>query len=413
MKCLWVVGGGIESLPGIEKAQNMGIYVVVSDLNPHAPASEIADDFVVADTYSAIDTIDAALKFKSPSGKIDGVISFAADVPLTLAKFSLKFGLVGQSENTALLASNKVLMKKALKNAGVNIPWFQEIHSLEELVKALEGRASRHVLKPVDSRGARGVIQILPGANLKQTFEYSVSFSPSSTLILEEYISGPQVSTESIMHRGVGWNVGFADRNYSDSEKWFPSIIEDGGSQPSFLGKRAREAIFAEVTAGAHALGLVEGTYKGDMVFSNGKPYVIEIATRLSGGWFSSIQIPLSTSVPFLEIAIRQALNEELPVFGRKIRRRRAVAIRYLFCESSELLRNNGTLNVPLNRYLIRSQISFEGEAKGGPITSHVDRLGFVITRGLTRKHAIKQATKMIEEIKSQLSVEKSLLPKT
>jgi len=406
MKCLWVVGGGIESIPGILTAQRLGIFVVVSDLNPSAPAKELANFSVVADTYSPIDTIEAALDFSSSTRKIDGVIAFAADVPQTLAAFSAKFGLVGQSEQTALLTSNKLLMKRALRSAGINVPWFHSIDSHNDLTEALERRQGKHILKPVDSRGSRGVIQVLPKSNLKAAFDYSISFSPSRKLILEEFLTGPQVSTESVMHSGVGWNLGFADRNYSELERWYPSVIEDGGSQPSTLSRKIQKSIFEEVTAGAHALGLEEGTYKGDMVWHNGQPYVIEIATRLSGGWFSSIQIPYSTSVPLLEIAIRQALNEEIPDFGRKIKKRKAVAIRYLFSDVGEILQNSSDFVTPKSRFLIKSEISFQGKSSGEPLKSHVDRLGFVITRGFSRKHAIRQAEQLIRQIKSQLASE-------
>jgi biotin carboxylase len=406
MKVLWVIGGGVESIPGILTAQNLGIYVVVSDLNPNAPAKECANFFLVADTYSPIQTIEAASSFVSPTGKIDGVIAFAADVPQTLAAFSAKFGLVGQSEQTARLASNKVLMKNALKSAGISIPWFHPIESHDSLAVTLERRHGKHILKPVDSRGSRGVIQVLPESDLKAAFDYSISFSPSRKLILEEFLTGPQVSTESIMHSGVGWNIGLADRNYSQIERWYPSVIEDGGSQPSILSQKIQKSIFKEVTAGAHALGLVEGTYKGDMVWHNGRAYVIEIATRLSGGWFSSIQIPYSTSVPFLELAIRQALNEELPGFGRKITKRKAVAIRYLFSDTGKSFENNGGFIPPKSRFLLKSEISFEGKSSGEPPKSHVDRLGFVIARGFSRKHAIRQAERLVRQIKSQLAIE-------
>ena len=45
------VGGGIETVPGIEIAKSMGLFVVVSDMSPDAPCVEIADHFLLADTY--------------------------------------------------------------------------------------------------------------------------------------------------------------------------------------------------------------------------------------------------------------------------------------------------------------------------------------------------------------------------
>ena len=43
MKCLWIVGGGIEAVPSVRRAKQMGLFVVVADGNPAAPAFALAD----------------------------------------------------------------------------------------------------------------------------------------------------------------------------------------------------------------------------------------------------------------------------------------------------------------------------------------------------------------------------------
>jgi biotin carboxylase len=57
----------------------------------------------------------------------------------------------------------------------------------------------------------------------------------------------------------------------------------------------------------------VNGTVKGDIVVHQGEPYVIELAARLSGGFFCTREIPLNTGVDFIGAAIRLALGEEVP----------------------------------------------------------------------------------------------------
>src|SRR6202023_1574351 len=47
-KTLLVVGGGIEAIPGLQKAKSLGLYVVVSDANPEAPGFRSADDCIIA-----------------------------------------------------------------------------------------------------------------------------------------------------------------------------------------------------------------------------------------------------------------------------------------------------------------------------------------------------------------------------
>ena len=40
-------------------------------------------------------------------------------------------------------------------------------------------------------------------------------------------------------------------------------------------------------------MGVTDGTVKGDIVVHKGEPYVIELAARLSGGFFCTREIPL------------------------------------------------------------------------------------------------------------------------
>ena len=43
MKTIWVVGGGIESIPGLVLAKKMGLMVVVSDGTLDAPGNQFAN----------------------------------------------------------------------------------------------------------------------------------------------------------------------------------------------------------------------------------------------------------------------------------------------------------------------------------------------------------------------------------
>jgi biotin carboxylase len=152
-------------------------------------------------------------------------------------------------------------------------------------------------------------------------------------------------------------------------------------------------------------MGLTDGIFKGDMVLHRGSPYVIEVATRLSGGWFSSIQIPASTSIPFVRNAIMQALGEEIPNFGESIRRRRPVAIRYLMANPGDSLKLSSNFKFPSNRFLVEAMLLKEGFVQESKLESHTDRLGFVISRGLTRRHAIWNANRLIKQVKRKVSI--------
>jgi biotin carboxylase len=403
MKTLWVVGGGTEAVPGIKVAKSMGLMVALSDGNTQAPGRDFADYFYCADTYSLKKTLDAIKVHTEKIKAIDGIIALAADVPSTIAFVCHALKLPGQSMETAKFSSNKLLMKEKFLQQNLQIPWFHKISSLLELQTLINSREGIHVLKPVDSRGARGVLQIDQKSNLEWCFGESLQYSPSKTLILEEFIDGPQVSTESLVQNGDVWNIGFADRNYANTKDYAPFFIEDGGTQPSVLNKKSQAAIFDLAAAAGKALGLSNGVIKGDMVLNNGKPYVIEIATRLSGGWFSSIQIPASTGVPIVQYAILQALGEDIPGFGRTISKRKAVAIRYIMLPAGVRIPNPEELSPIKSRFVFFTKYLYSGTIVTKPINSHVDRIGLVISKGFNRRHAVNNAQRSVKKLRTAL----------
>jgi len=85
------------------------------------------------------------------------------------------------------------------------------------------------------------------------------------------------------------------------------------------------------VTAAAKALGIANHNTKGDMVVHAGKAHVIELAARLSGGYFSTREIPLSTGVDFIGAVIRLALGEPVTPADLTPRYERPIVQRYVF----------------------------------------------------------------------------------
>src|SRR5262249_27644891 len=154
------VSGGAEAVPGIQRARAMGLHVVVSDMNPSAPGFAVANDAVVANTYDVHATVAAAIAYQKTKRPINGVMCMAADVPMTVAGVAEALGLPGISTESARLAADKLAMKQAFDRAGIPIPWFQAIESLEELEETVDQRGFPVVLKPVDGRGARGVLRL-------------------------------------------------------------------------------------------------------------------------------------------------------------------------------------------------------------------------------------------------------------
>jgi biotin carboxylase len=309
-KTLLIVSGGVEAAEAAKRAKDMGLYVVVSDINPNAPGFAFADSILIADVYGPSDTAAAAERFHNKIRKIDGVICVAADAPLTTAAVIERLGLKGISKRSAELACDKFAMKTQFAECGVPVPWFSAVNTPQELMRIVAERGPDLVIKPVDSRGSRGVQRLSHMKDLAKAFVFARNYSPSGRVMVEAYLPGPQVSTESVVVDGVCHTPGFSDRNYEYLDRYAPYFIENGGDLPSFLPADIQDEVKRVQAAAAAALGVTRGTVKGDIVVHEGKVYVIELAARLSGGFFCTREIPLNTGVDFIGAAIRVALGE-------------------------------------------------------------------------------------------------------
>jgi len=330
-KTLLIVSGGIEAADAIRRAKEMDLHVVVSDCNPDAPGFAIADDHILASVYDVRESVTAAERYALEIRPIDGVICVAADAPVTVAAIAERLGLPGIPMAAAKLACDKLAMKRRFRAAGVAVPWFAAVESANALARIVAERGSDLVLKPVDSRGSRGVQRLAKVGDFDTAFALARSHSPTARVMIEDYLDGPQVSTESIVIDGQCFTPGFSDRNYEFLDRYAPFFIENGGDLPSILPEPVQAGVKAVVARAAAALGIVDGTVKGDIVVHDGAPFVIELAARLSGGFFCTREIPLNTGVDFIGAAIKVALGERVDPAALEPERRAPVAQRYAF----------------------------------------------------------------------------------
>ena len=214
--------------------------------------------------------------------------------------------------------------------------------------------------------------------------------------MIEKFIEGKQISSESIIYNNSHLTPGMIERNYEYMKKFSPFVIENGGQQPVSLSKKEINSIANLTVKAGKCLGVKKGTVKGDIVINKGKPYIIELATRLSGGWMSSDQIKLATGVDILKIAIQIALGQKVDLKRKKIKKKKAVAIRYFFPKEGNYFYINKKLLNIRNKYIKKYKFYLKDKKIVQKITDHTKRVGFVIAAASNKKKAIFEANKFI-----------------
>jgi hypothetical protein len=187
-------------------------------------------------------------------------------------------------------------MKECFAGMGVGVPRFGAVRDGGDVRRLWrEWNCRQVVIKPTDRAGSRGVRVLSRDDQIDDAVEHARGQGRSGDLLLEEYVPGPQISTETIIWRGRAVTPGFVDRMYDGMASFQPQIMENGGWLPSLLdGTPARREVEALVEAAARALGIESGVGKGDVVVCPRRgPLMIEMAARLSGGDFSAGLVPL------------------------------------------------------------------------------------------------------------------------
>jgi len=369
----------------------MGLRLVGSDRSPDAPALMLADDKIIASTRDPRASLKAVLEYNEHC-KIDGVMTLANDVPLTVATIATRLGLPGISIASARLAADKLLMKQAFVRSGVLVPEFKEVFSVKDLDTAIKDWGYPIVIKPNDGRGSRGVLKLTAGVDLTWAFAHAKDNSDSGRVIVENFIEGTQYSTESMVYKGLCYTACISERNYELIGKYAPNIIENGGTLPADIDAAASHAIEDLVARAARAMGINDGIVKGDIVMTPEGPLVIELAARLSGGYLCTDQIPLARGVDLVRQSIKLALGQELDTAELVAKDICKLGIRYFFPEPGRIKKIEGFEELSDLGWVSKKMLFLGVGDIVEPPSNHTKRAGFVHAKGKTFQEATQRA---------------------
>ena len=224
--------------------------------------------------------------------------------------------------------------------------------------------------------------------------------------MVERWLDGTQLSTESIIQDGRVLFTAVGLRNYTRLDEFAPYVVEDGFDEP--IGDDETNVIIrAVVERACRALDWYQsgaGTVKGDLVIHDGKVYVIELAARLSGGFFASHGHPLTYGVDFVGAAIKAALGytlEEPKPYARGF-----VSQRYVFPSPEDI--GKTVEYVPFASSPNDSPVMTWNIKPGDvikPVTCHPARWGQALATGRTPDEARTRAEAAVAAMKAVVAL--------
>jgi phosphoribosylamine-glycine ligase len=394
-KTLMIIGAADEHCLGILQAKAMGYKVFVTDGAPNSPGFKIADDYRIASTYDIQITIEQVDSYILGGGQVDGVMTLASDVPWTVAMVADHLHLPSIGLHAARLVQSKAVMKKALKGH-VSLPEYQVVGGNIEACNVAREMGFPIVVKPVDSRGARGVQLIRKYGDVAHAYNVAMKYSTVKKALIEQYLPGPQLSTEGVMLNGVAYIPAIFDRNYEYLETYAPYIIENGGEMPSVYSDRRAEIVQVMQDAG-NALGIWNGPIKGDLVIHDDKVKVIEIAGRLSGGFFATVATKVSTGVDLIKTGIKLAMGEKVDPKELEPKWNLGAAIRFAFPPPGILGNVKNWDKVWMDDYCRYAHLFVRPGDAIAPIRAHPNRPAVVVTCADNAQDAKGNAIRLID----------------
>lgn len=393
MKKIMVLAAGLLQIDVIEKAKSMGYYVLAVDGNPKAPGFNVADKAICADIVNE----ETMLKIARDE-HVDGVIHPCSEVSMAvMGRINDELGLSGISREQAICATNKHLMRKAFEKGNAPSPKSILAQDAEDAWSRLQNELDTDaILKPSRNSGSRGIAKVsrdMDKGDFIRAYDEALSESRDHSVLIEQFIEGPEFSIEMIVWQGDIHVLTVTDKKTTGA----PHFVELGHNQPSCFSATDVETLKAAAVAGVKALGVNNCACHAEAKLMNGKAYLMEVGARLGGDFISTELTHLSTGIDMVAAAIDVALGVEPDLSAKE--EPKGVCVRY-FCPKPGKLVSISNTEVLNNPHVYLWEIyPKEGDVIPA-VTSSLCRSGHVIVTEKTPQKSIELAERLIESVK-------------
>ncbi|GAA3763286.1 ATP-grasp domain-containing protein [Salinactinospora qingdaonensis] len=244
-----------------------------------------ADNILTAETNDPEALVAHLARIHEALG-FDGVLSSCDYYLDTVTRVAAELGLPGCPPAAMTAARRKDLTRARLAEAGVAGPGFATATTWDELSTAAHHLGYPLVCKPVDLCAGMYVRRVDDTAQLHETFRELAGFPVNArgqrrtaTVLLEELLTGPEYSVETVTFQGETTVVGVTDKSVS-GQPWF---VETGHMFPAALDTATARAVSDLALAAVAALGLDNTVAHTEVKLTPAGPRLVEVNPRPAG----------------------------------------------------------------------------------------------------------------------------------
>lgn len=297
-KRLLILGVAKVQMDAILAANDLGYETFAIAAANDGPGACVAHHFEILNFTDLEAVHEFAIR-----NKIDVIYSVGSDIAMPVASSiseELKLPHFVDYE-TARKCNRKDLMRIALGKGFVGNAKFQ-IYSNTEDELTLPYPV---IVKPADSQGQRGVKLVENFEQLVAQLPTSISYSPTQTAIVEEYLDGPEISANGYL---VDGELVFLQS--SDRETWpgFFGLVSSHVIPASMNSDEFHTTLHHRMSEASDILGIHNGPVYAQIKVVNGAPFIVEITPRLDGCHMWRL-IKAVTGIDLLRITLRHLVE--------------------------------------------------------------------------------------------------------
>lgn len=391
-KAVLVFGVGPLQESIINRAKLMGLYTVGIDPVAAATCRNAVDAFEVVGGQNYEGTCAVVEKHG-----IDAIVTAATDKPLVMmARIAEKYRFPFYSVETAQWSTDKFQMKQRFMEGGVPCAKGRLVKSVEETADMVYPV----IVKPRDNSGSRGVKLCRSKEELAASMSEAFEVSKLDTVLVEEYIEGPEYSIEGLHYDGKTEVIQFTEKKTTE----FPYNVELGHKQPANLTDDQKQAIREIVSKIGKAIKFENCPSHTELKINERGIFIIETSPRLGGDYITSTLVPLSTGINQEDQLLHIALGEKVDTTSGLFDKASGVCFLNLPCGKVTAIDDaiKGVASWP-NVKEFSTTLKVGDEIH--PITSSLNRYGQFIIQANNREELDKLVTEYEQRIKSMITI--------
>ncbi|MEV7520049.1 ATP-grasp domain-containing protein [Streptomyces sp. NPDC091371] len=369
-----------------------------ADGGPHPLLA--ARNLITADTNDTAALLPLVERLHAVLG-FDAVVSSCDYYLPAVARVAERLGLPGPAATAVENACRKDLTRRVLDEAGVPGPRFALCADTEEALGAARGIGYPLVVKPADLCAGMLVRQVGDERELERACRALAEFPVNArgqhrapVILLEELLTGPEVSIETVSFDGATHVVGITDKSIGGA----PAFIETGHMFPADIGPEQARAAADSAVAAVTALGLDHVVCHTELKLTPAGPRLVEVNPRPAGNRITEL-VRHVTGVDLAAACVDVALGRTPDLTVRPTGVHSAAIAFLLPADGGILTGVEGAEEVRSRPGVLELTLAEPGRAVR-PATSNNEYLGHVMTADTEGPGARARAERLIARLR-------------